>query len=210
VQVALPCAGDTRVLAGKSDHWHLEAGISNREVAYRVCDKLSRESGRLVRLVLFQDLTGVSPRVIMRHRRIANVQAHLAELQDVLYPQLLHKVLLTHPGPFIGAIFRIARPFLSEKLLARTRVAHRVHVVMEESPLPMHNVPAFIGGSSPWRPVWVPDTMPGLPDKAAKDPSTARDDPKGRRRRKQWPLVELAMRAEQWIKARLARRPVEG
>eukprot|EP00306_Pavlova_sp_CCMP459_P006521 CAMPEP_0185166660 /NCGR_PEP_ID=MMETSP1139-20130426/12991_1 /TAXON_ID=298111 /ORGANISM="Pavlova sp., Strain CCMP459" /LENGTH=373 /DNA_ID=CAMNT_0027732117 /DNA_START=25 /DNA_END=1142 /DNA_ORIENTATION=+ len=159
VMVAMPAAGDWDVLGRKSDQWHLEAGISNRAVAFAACDRLSRESGRLVRLVLIQDLTGTSVTTAYRQRRLMRVQGELSALQEVLFPQLLHKIIVASPPAVVGALFSFARPFLSEGSGARTNtVAHHVLDIVVEGPLPLDRLPAFLGGRRvDWRPQWAPE-----------------------------------------------------
>lgn len=123
IQVAIPFAVEASTWSTKSEQWHHEAGISNREVAYRICDKLSRESGRLVKLVMIQDLTGLSMAFVMQNSRLAQNQGKLSKLAEFLFPQLIATVVVTHPPSFIQTVYKMAGAVLSERLVKKVKMA---------------------------------------------------------------------------------------
>mmetsp|Transcript_20883 Transcript_20883/g.53868 ORF Transcript_20883/g.53868 Transcript_20883/m.53868 type:complete len:431 (+) Transcript_20883:30-1322(+) len=159
VQIAVPCAADTAALVAKPDEWHIEAGVSNREAAFRLTDRLTRESGRLVRLVVVQDLAGLSLPFAMSNRRLGPVQGHLSKLQDVLYPQLMHAVVVVHPPPFADVLYSMGRTLLSERLMAKISIASSSDAFCVAAALPRSHVPRFLGGDHPWRPEWLPAAL---------------------------------------------------
>jgi len=123
IQVAIPFAVDASTWSSKSEQWHHEAGISNREVAYRICDKLSRESGRLVKLVMIQDLTGLSMSFVMHNSKLVQNQGKLSKLAEFLFPQLIATVVVTHPPSFISTLYKMAGAVLSERLVRKVKMA---------------------------------------------------------------------------------------
>ncbi|KAJ1640045.1 hypothetical protein T492DRAFT_898883 [Pavlovales sp. CCMP2436] len=156
IQVALPFAVDTATWATKSEQWHHEAGISNREVAYRICDKLSRESGRLVKLVMIQDLTGLSLTFAMANSKLVQNQGKLSKLAEFLFPQLIATVVVTHPPSFIQTLYKMAGAVLSERLIKKIKMAENPAKICEFSGLPIDKVPTFLGGDYVWDADWVP------------------------------------------------------
>ncbi|KAJ1633684.1 hypothetical protein T492DRAFT_866316, partial [Pavlovales sp. CCMP2436] len=92
IQFTMPFAVPYDQWATKSDRWHFEAGIANREGAFEMCDELTRKSGRLVKLTLLQDSTGLTMGMVMRSSKLAKNQGKLSKLSEFLYPQLIYAV----------------------------------------------------------------------------------------------------------------------
>lgn len=126
IQVAIPFAVDVTTWATKSEQWHHEAGISNREVAYRICDQLTRESGRLIKLVIIQDLTGLNFQFAMQNSKLVQNQGKLSKLSEFLFPQLIQTVVVTHPPSFIATLYKGFSPLLSERLIKKVKMAENV------------------------------------------------------------------------------------
>jgi len=123
IQVAIPFAVDSKVWSTKSEQWHHEAGISNREVAYRICDQLTRESGRLVKMVMIQDLTGLSLGFAMANSKLMQNQGKLSKLSEFLFPQLVATVVITHPPSFVSTLYKMVGAVVSERLMKKMKLA---------------------------------------------------------------------------------------
>mmetsp|Transcript_13027 Transcript_13027/g.33949 ORF Transcript_13027/g.33949 Transcript_13027/m.33949 type:complete len:294 (+) Transcript_13027:132-1013(+) len=156
IQVAIPFAVDVSTWATKSEEWHHEAGISNREVAYRICDQLTRETGRLVKLVMIQDLTGLSLQFAMQNSQLVKNQGKLSKLSEFLFPQLIATVVVTHPPSFIATLYKGFSPLLSERLIKKVKMAENVDKLCKYAALPNDRVPTFLGGTYEWDAEWVP------------------------------------------------------
>lgn len=162
IQVAIPFAVDSKTWSTKSERWHHEAGISNREVAFRACDKLTRESGHLVKLCIIQDLTGLSLSFVMNNRKLMNNQGKLSKLSEFLYPQLIQTVVVTHPPSFAKVVYDMAKAVLSARLMAKIRLVDTVQKLVEEAQLDESHVPTWLGGRYKWDAPWVPARVKGL------------------------------------------------
>lgn len=134
IQVAIPFAVEAATWSSKSEQWHHEAGISNREVAYRICDKLSRQTGRLVKLVMIQDLTGLSLSFAMQNSKLVQNQGKLSKLAEFLFPQLIATVVVTHPPSFIQTLYGLASKVLSERLVKKVKMADCPDKICEVRP----------------------------------------------------------------------------
>lgn len=141
VQFTMPFAVPTEQWATKSEDWHFEAGISNRELAYRTCDRLTRESGRLHKLVMLQDATGLSLSFVLRAHKLAGNQGKLSKLSEFLYPQLIDKIIITHPPPFLSLLHRMAAVSMSERTLRKFKVAADAHEIAEVCATPRAHPP---------------------------------------------------------------------
>jgi len=50
IQVVMPFQVDVGRFAKASLEWHFETGIANREVAFRLCDRISRKRRKLIKV----------------------------------------------------------------------------------------------------------------------------------------------------------------
>jgi len=166
IQVAIPFAVDSKTWSTKSEQWHHEAGISNREVAYRICDRLTRESGRLVKMVMIQDLTGLSMTFAMQNSKLMQNQGKLSKLSEFLFPQLVATVVVTHPPSFVATLYKMAQTFLSERLMKKVKLADTVDKLCKYANLSPEKVPHFLGGRYFWDADWVPPKVKGNTNQA--------------------------------------------
>lgn len=156
VQLASPCAADMDTLAARSDRWHLETGIANREMAWREVDRETRETGRLVQVVVVQDLAGLTASHLVRYRRLGSLQGELSRLSDVLFSQLVAHVVVSNPPSFVSTLMRLAKPLLSAKLLGKVRLADATtgDTVGRLAALRREWLPMYLGGDNTWEPAW--------------------------------------------------------
>lgn len=168
IQVAIPFAVDAKTWSSKSEQWHHEAGISNREVAYRVCDRLTRQSGRLVKMVMIQDLTGLSMTFAMQNSKLMQNQGKLSKLSEFLFPQLVATVVVTHPPSFVSTLYKMSSAVLSERLMKKVKLADTYDKTCKYADLAPEKVPHFLGGQYYWDADWVPIRVKTNPANAPK------------------------------------------
>mmetsp|Transcript_9208 Transcript_9208/g.26773 ORF Transcript_9208/g.26773 Transcript_9208/m.26773 type:complete len:321 (-) Transcript_9208:483-1445(-) len=156
IQLTVPFAVPSDQWANKSEQWHFEAGISNREVAYRICDRLTRESGRLVKLVLIQDVSALTMSFVLRSSKLVNNQGKLSKLSEFLYPQLIETIIITHPPSFLSVLHRMANAVMSPRVMEKFRVAGDAKRLAELADLRMEKIPRCLGGLNDFDAPWVP------------------------------------------------------
>jgi len=144
VTVAAPFLAD---LDAKPPEFHFLSGIANREEFYTLCDKLTRESGRLTKLVIIQDLRGFSFGDALRFSKL---QGNLSKLSEFLYPQLVAVVVVAHPPAVINRLHALLKPLISKNLLEKMRLAPTHEDVAMESDVPRQHLPTFLGGDFHW------------------------------------------------------------
>lgn len=88
VQIYMPFEVDAQEWAKASLDWHFRSGVANREVAYRICDRLTRERRRLTKVILIQDLSGLSWSIVYSQYRLTSVQGRLSKISAFAYPQV--------------------------------------------------------------------------------------------------------------------------
>lgn len=94
IQVVMPFQVNLERFAKQSLEWHFETGIANREVAFRLCDRITRQKRKLIKVILLQDLSGLTFSFAYSQYRLGSVQGKLSKLSSFVYPQ----VRLTLPG----------------------------------------------------------------------------------------------------------------
>jgi hypothetical protein len=147
VQVAAPFLVN---LDARPEQFHFDLGIANRERAYQAIDRLTRETGRLTKLVIVQDLRGFSVPAVMRYMKYAKIQGALSKLSEALYPQLVAVVVVVHPPAILDWAHGLVRPLLSPKLLEKVRIASSEADVGRTTGLAPQQTPTFLGGSYVW------------------------------------------------------------
>jgi len=126
-----------------------------KEFSYIVCDKVTRESGRLTKLVVVFDMKHVSFQIPAKS--IQNGINKSSEVALHLYPQLLERVVIINAPWFMKQLFKVARVILSERLTSKASMCLG-HFTPGEEPnrmlecpwaskqLDPKDVPTFVGG----------------------------------------------------------------
>jgi len=126
-----------------------------KEFSYLVCDKVTRETGRLTKLVVVFDMKGVSFQI--PSKSIQNGINKSSEVALHLYPQLLERVVIINAPWFMKQLFKVARMVLSERLTSKASMCLG-HFTPGEDPnrfaecpwaskqLEAKDVPTFVGG----------------------------------------------------------------
>lgn len=137
-------------LDAKPEDFHFTSGVTNREDSYELCDRLTRESGRLVKLVIIQDMRGFSLNAALRYSRYTKIQGKLSKLSEFLYPQLVQVVVVAHPPSVLNRLFGMVKGLVSERLLEKIRVCPSTEEVLLRSGLAREHLPTFLGGEFQW------------------------------------------------------------
>ena len=127
-----------------------------KEEAYLICDKLTRETGRLTKLVVCFDMKNVSMGIPAKS--IQNGMNKSSEIAQHLYPQLLERVAITNPPWMMKQLWKVAKMILSERLTSKAAMCmgqfepgeepNRMHECPWASKqLRVEEVPTFVGGT---------------------------------------------------------------
>lgn len=88
IQVVMPFQVQLERWATSPLDWHFQTGIANREIAYRLCDRITRQRRKLIKLILLQDLSGLTFGFIRSQYRLGSVQGRLSKISSFVYPQV--------------------------------------------------------------------------------------------------------------------------
>lgn len=127
-----------------------------KEEAYIICDKITRDTGRLTKLVVVFDMKNVSMGIPAKS--IQNGMNKSSEIAQHLYPQLLERVAITNPPWMMKQLWKIARMILSERLTSKAAMCMG-HFEPGEEPNRMHECP---WASKQLRPEEVPTFVGGM------------------------------------------------
>ncbi|KAG8470034.1 hypothetical protein KFE25_006489 [Diacronema lutheri] len=159
IQVVMPFQVDLERFARASLDWHFETGIANREVAFRLCDKITRQKRKLIKVVLLQDLSGLTFSFAYSQYRLGSVQGKLSKISSFVYPQMLATVVIVNAPSFINALLRMGSKFLAQKVLDKMKVCSSVEQVCVAANLPYDRLPSFLGGGYDWDAAWIPERL---------------------------------------------------
>ena len=150
VQVVAPFAGDLHALTIKPERWHFVTGIANREASYGLCDQLTRSTGRLTKLVVIQDLSGLSMSALLEYSKGLQLQGNMSKLSEFLYPQMVATVVIVHAPWYVSRLHAMVKPLLSPKLLEKMKLVTSTAQLCEATGLKAEQLPTFLGGSFVW------------------------------------------------------------
>lgn len=156
IQVVMPFQADLDRFVKASLDWHFETGVANREVAFRLCDRISREKRKLVKMVLLLDLSGLTFTFAYSQYRLSSVQGKLSKVSSNVYPQLVSTVVIVNAPSFMSTLFRMASGVLSKKVLDKMTVARSFEQACAAANLPYEHLPSFLGGGFDWDADWIP------------------------------------------------------
>lgn len=157
IQYIRACIADPNLLAKAVTEDELCGHMTlAKEVSYLVCDKVTRESGRLTKLVVVFDMKNTSFQIPAKS--IQNGINKSSEVALHLYPQLLERVVIINAPWFMKQLFKVARLVLSERLTSKASMCMG-HFTPGEEPNRLHecpwaskqldakDVPSFVGGT---------------------------------------------------------------
>lgn len=132
VQVVMPFQVNLERFAKASLDWHFESGIANREVAFRLCDRSTRQRRRLIKVVLLQDLSGLTFSFAYSQYRLGSVQGKLSKISSFVYPQVRRGPTpkpRARPGAHCPARRALTRSALGAAPAARAQMLATVVIV---------------------------------------------------------------------------------
>jgi len=156
IQYIRACIADPGVLAKNVTEDELCKHLTFiKEEAFLICDKLTRESGRLTKLVVVFDMKNVSMGIPAKS--IQNGMNKSSEIAQHLYPQLLERVAIINAPWFMKQLWKVARMILSERLTSKAAMCmgqfepgqepNRMHECPWASKqLRPEETPSFVGG----------------------------------------------------------------
>ena len=90
--------------------------LLQRETAFHICDTETRRKGRLVKMMTWYDINGMS---IALDRRLMSEMGAISKLSESLYPQLLQAIVVLNAPAFVRGMLHIAKPFFSKRVLEK-------------------------------------------------------------------------------------------
>jgi len=129
----------------------LEFLMFTKEEALVRCDEATRRTGRLVKMLVINDLDGTSLRT--SSRKFAKILGDSSKLAEVVYPQLMERTVIVNPPTVFKIMFKFAKVFMSKRTLAKLSVCpgKTKEGDIESCPfvkrrLHVSDVPHFLGG----------------------------------------------------------------
>ena len=90
--------------------------LLQRETAFHICDMETRRTGRLVKMMTWYDINGMS---IALDRRLMSEMGAISKLSESLYPQLLQAIVVLNAPALVRGMLHIAKPFFSKRVLEK-------------------------------------------------------------------------------------------
>jgi hypothetical protein len=166
ILVTRPGISDIPSLMNSISMDHLsEYVLMENEQAFRLVDRLTRESGRLCKLISIIDMQGTS--FHMFDSRAARAQGKASHISAKMYPQLLGKTVAINAPSFMTVLFNMFSFLLSPQMVAKFSIcpAERTNELGKKSVAKCPFVaqfgtdqavsdcfPTFLGGTMPVTP----------------------------------------------------------
>lgn len=90
--------------------------LLQRETAFHICDTETRRTGKLVKMMTWYDMNGMS---IALDRRLMSEMGAISKLSESLYPQLLQAVVILNAPSLVRGMLGVAKPFFTKRLLEK-------------------------------------------------------------------------------------------
>jgi hypothetical protein len=123
-----------------------------KEVAFRQCDRVTRETGRLTKLIIVNDLrnkTSAKP-----DSKVMKAMSESSHLSEFLYPQLVEATIAVNAGPLTNLMFKAAKLFVSKRAMSKFKVCHADTLTGDIKDCPyaskhiaIENIPSYLGGT---------------------------------------------------------------
>ena len=123
-----------------------------RELGFQKCDRLTRETGKMHRMTVVNDLNHLSL-LNGQDKRFRAVLSKTSKLSEVYYPQLLGKAVLINLPRVFSAIFAGFKLVMSKRLLAKITLCPGITLSEDVARCPfaskhlnLDDLPTFLGG----------------------------------------------------------------
>lgn len=129
----------------------LDFMMYRREIGFVKCDKITRTTRTLCKMVTVNDLNHVSL-LSGTEKRFTAMLGEASELSEVLYPQLLDRAVLINVPYFFSAIWSVVKNVMSAKTRSKVAVCPGDTLKGDISTCPfaklidLKTVPTFLGG----------------------------------------------------------------
>ncbi|KAJ3124836.1 hypothetical protein HK098_000824 [Nowakowskiella sp. JEL0407] len=129
--------------------------LYQREEAFGICDRVTRETGFICKVVSVNDFNGV--KLLSMNRHFFRALGIASKLSETYYPQLLGISVMINLPSFMSLMMTLAKTFMSKRTLDKLRFCKGVTVgpnAQDISKCPYasgmilkESVPTFLGGS---------------------------------------------------------------
>ena len=122
--------------------------VMGKEVAWRMCDKATRATGRLVKMVVINDFTAM--RMSMPPKKVMQSYSESSKLAERLYPQMLQTTAVCNAPTWFSMVMKVGKLFLSQKTLDKFRICPKTGTIQDcpfvRRYLHANEMPTFLGG----------------------------------------------------------------
>ena len=139
--------------------------IYDKEVGFWECDRLSRESGKITKMMGILDFTNVS--LFGNDNRFFAAMGDSSKTSDKLHPQLVQRMIAINTGSAIQLLYQVGKMFMSERTFAHLAVCTGFDKSLGASACPyaklwvnVDDLPTFAGGKCNCE----GGCLPGLPN----------------------------------------------
>lgn len=154
--------------------------LAVREFAYKVCDEETRKTGRLTKMVIIFDMSGMS--LSQMDKRMQVAQKEVGGRAGFLYPQLQDKIAMVNTPSWMGFMMMLAKKVLPRHMTERmepfSSTADLWNSEWGKATLNRAMVPSFVGGTCPLEalpPSITGDLIDKRPDEGTELVIAARD-----------------------------------
>jgi len=128
-----------------------------KEQTFLICDEATRRTGKLVKVVVLNDATGVPGlwelTQLVRNNGLMTALGDSSKLSESVYPQLVATSVIMNPPGFVRALFKLVRVFMSASLMEKVKLCGGdiINGDIKDCPMatklvPLENIPSFLGG----------------------------------------------------------------
>lgn len=129
--------------------------LLQRETAFYICDTETRRTGKLVKMMTWYDMNGMS---IALDRRLMSEMGAISKLSESLYPQLLQAIVILNAPSLVRGMLHVAKPFFTQRLLEKihfcgnTQGQNLAQDAIYECPVAtrlatIDTIPTYLGGA---------------------------------------------------------------
>lgn len=175
--------------------------VMQKEVAWRMCDRRTRETGRLVKLVVINDFTAM--RMSMPPRKVMQSYSESSKIAERLYPQMLQTTVCCNPPTWFSMVMRVGKLFLSQKTLDKFKICPGTGTIQDcpfvRRYLNIDQIPSFLGG--PCRCEHQGGCVPGMPNDASKCRTLTKEEIDILKSQSAKDAIEETQNIEEFVKA---------
>ncbi len=130
----------------------MEEMTKKKEQAYLICDRVTRETGRLTKQIVIIDFANMG--WIVPSQTLISSQNEASAIAKNLYPQLLEKVIIVNAPWFMSQLWKVATMVLSESLTGKVAMCGGTIAPGQLGACPyaskninIDELPSFVGGT---------------------------------------------------------------